>query len=193
MLWEKLIDIFLFLSWFLWIFNSVMVSQFMTTEDKDMPLKRIILISGIVGVLGLFILIAGGEFRALGSVMVFTAIMLWVYRLILRKAANYFQNNTLVWLENFYERVLRSALSSWRPLAITIGTFLLLFAAFATFGWSVGEQRTKIEFFPDNKPNQVIPKSKCLLIHIQPRLVGLEHNISRLFFRGKLPHLCCRE
>jgi len=137
-------------------FNSVLVSQFMTTEDKDMPLKRIIFISSIVAGIGLLILIFGGEFRGLGSVMVFTAIMLWVYRLILRKAANYFQKNTLVSLENFYERVLKGALKGWKPIAITFGTFLLLFAAFAGFGASVESQRTKIEFFPDNKPNQVI-------------------------------------
>ena len=137
-------------------FNSVLVSQFMTTEDKDMPLKRIIFISSIVAGIGLLILIFGGEFRGLGSVMVFTAIMLWVYRLILRKAANYFQKNTLVSLENFYERVLKGALKGWKPITITFGTFLLLFAAFAGFGASVESQRTKIEFFPDNKPNQVI-------------------------------------
>ena len=137
-------------------FNSVLVSQFMTTEDKDMPLKRIIFISSIVAGIGLLILIFGGEFRGLGSVMVFTAIMLWVYRLILRKAANYFQKNTLVSLENFYERVLKGALKGWKPIAITFGTFLLLFAAFAGFGASVESQRTKIEFFPDNKPNQVV-------------------------------------
>jgi multidrug efflux pump subunit AcrB len=121
-----------------------------------MPLKRIIFISSIVAGIGLLILIFGGEFRGLGSVMVFTAIMLWVYRLILRKAANYFQKNTLVSLENFYERVLKGALKGWKPIAITFGTFLLLFAAFAGFGASVESQRTKIEFFPDNKPNQVI-------------------------------------
>lgn len=137
-------------------FNSVLVSQFMTTEDKDMPIKRIIIISAIVGAIGLLILLFGGEFRALGSVMVFTAIMLWVYRLILRKAANYFQKYTLVSLENFYERVLKGSLKGWKPIAITIGTFLLLFAAFAGFRASVESQRTKIEFFPDNKPNQVV-------------------------------------
>ncbi|MHB0756495.1 efflux RND transporter permease subunit [Polaribacter sp. M15] len=137
-------------------FNSVLVSQFMTTEDKDMPLKRIIFVSSIIGGIGLLILVFGGEFRGLGSVMVFTAIMLWVYRFILRKAANYFQRNTLVWLENAYEITLRGALKGWKPIAITIGTFVLLFAAFAGFGWSVGTQRTKIEFFPDNKPNQVV-------------------------------------
>ncbi len=128
----------------------------MTTEDKDMPLQRIIAISAIIGAIGLLILVFGGEFRALGSVMVFTAIMLWVYRLILRKAANYFQRNTLVWLENFYENVLKSALKGWKPVLITVTTFILLFAAFGGFGWSVGSQRTKIEFFPDNKPNQVV-------------------------------------
>ncbi|WP_397444848.1 efflux RND transporter permease subunit [Polaribacter sp. R77954] len=137
-------------------FNSVLVSQFMTTEDKDMPLKRIITLSSIIGGIGLLILVFGGEFRGLGSVMVFTAIMLWVYRFILRKAANYFQRNTLVWLENAYETTLKTALKGWKPIAITIGTFILLFMAFGGFGWSVGTQRTKIEFFPDNKPNQVV-------------------------------------
>lgn len=137
-------------------FNSVLVSQFMTTEDRNMPLKRIITLSSIVGGVGLFILILGGEYRALGTVMVFTAVMLWFYRLVLRRMANGFQKYILVWLENVYESTLRSALSTWKPVAITVGTFLLLFAAFATFGWSVGEQRTKIEFFPDNKPNQVV-------------------------------------
>lgn len=137
-------------------FNSVLVSQFMTTEDEEMPLQRIITISAIVGGIGALILIFGGEFRALGSVMVFTAIMLWVYRLILRKAANYFQRNTLVWLENVYEKMLKGALKGWKPGLITIGTFFLLFAAFGGFGWSLSTQRTKVEFFPDNKPNQVV-------------------------------------
>ena len=137
-------------------FNSVLVSQLMTTEDKDMPLKRIVTISVILAVFGTSILIFGGEFRGLGSVMVFTAFMLWVYRLFLRKAANYFQRTTLVWLENAYEKILKSALNGWKPIAITVGTFLLLFAAFGSFDASIKNKRTKIEFFPDNKPNQVI-------------------------------------
>lgn len=137
-------------------FNSVLVSQFMTTEDKEMPLKKIIKVSAIIGGIGIIILLFGGAYRGLGSVMVFTAIMLWAYRIVLRKAANYFQRNTLVWLENTYEKLLKGALNGWKPIGITFGTFLLLFAAFGGFGWSVGTQRTKIEFFPDNKPNQVV-------------------------------------
>ncbi len=135
-------------------FNSVLVSQFMTTEDKDMPLKKIVSISAIVGGIGLFLFFGAGS--ALGSILVFTAILLWVYRLFLRKWANYFQTKTLRHLENYYEKTLKKALTGWRTYAIAIGTFLLLIVAFASFGESVKSQRTKIEFFPDNTPNQII-------------------------------------
>ncbi len=137
-------------------FNSVLVSQFMNTEDNDMPIKRIITVSFIIAGIGILILIFGGEYRALGSVMVFTAIMLWIYRLFLRKMSNYFQTKLLTRLESWYQRQLRKALTGWRPYALTIGTFLLLIAAFMAFGWSLSTQRTKVEFFPDNKPNQII-------------------------------------
>ena len=137
-------------------FNSVLVSQFMTVEDKDMPIKRIIIISSIVALIGLFIFIVGGAYRGLGSVMIFTAIMLWVYRFVLRKMANYFQTRVLTRLENWYERQLKSALTGIRPYILTTGTFLLLIAAFMAFGASLSTQRTKVEFFPDNKPNQII-------------------------------------
>ncbi len=137
-------------------FNSVMVSQFMSTEDNEMPLKKIITLSSIVAIIGALILIFGGTYRALGTVMIFTAIMLWVYRFILRKMAVYFQIKILTQWERLYEKTLRSALKGKRPYVIVLGTFSLLFIAFMGFGASVGSQRTKIEFFPDNKPNQII-------------------------------------
>ncbi len=137
-------------------FNSVLVSQFMSVEDKEMPLKRMIYISSIVAGIGVIIFFIGGEYNALGSLMVFTAIMLWVYRLLLRKMANTFQAKVLTRLENFYERQLKYALTGWRRAAYSIATFLLLIVAFVSFGASVATQRTKIEFFPDNKPNQII-------------------------------------
>ena len=137
-------------------FNSVLVSQFMTTEDKDMPLKRIVIISSVVAIIGLLILLIGGEYRALGSIMVFTSIMLWVYRLFLRKWANQFQTNALPRLERFYERILRASLNGKKPIIIALGTFVLLIVAFMGFGASVTSKRTKIEFFPSNIPNQII-------------------------------------
>lgn len=137
-------------------FNSVLVSQFMSTEDKNMPLKSIIRTTIIMTVIGILVFIFGGEYRALGSLMVFTAIMLWVYRLFLRKWANNFQTKTLVKLERWYERQLRWALSGKKPYVLSIGTFILLILSFIAFGASLATQRTKVEFFPDNKPNQIV-------------------------------------
>ena len=137
-------------------FNSVLVSQFMNTEDKDMPLKKIIRTTVIMAVLGILVFIVGGEYRALGTLMVFTVIMLWIYRLFLRKWANSFQTKALVKLERWYEGQLRWALSAKKPYILTIGTFALLILAFVAFGISLSTQRTKVEFFPDNKPNQII-------------------------------------
>ena len=137
-------------------FNSVLVSQFMKVEDKNMPKKQLVKMSLIVAGIGLLVLLFGGEYRALGTLMLFTAGMLWVYRLVLRKMANRFQNKSLVKLENWYEGRLTSAFKKKRPYWIVGGTFVLLLAAFMAFGASVATQRTKIEFFPDNKPNQII-------------------------------------
>lgn len=136
-------------------FNSVLVSQFMTTEDEEMPLQKIIKLSVIVALIGVFIFIVGGEFRALGSLMVFTAIMLWVYRFVLRKMANSFQRKSLPRWERIYERILRASLSGYKPIFISIGTVVLLVIAFAGFGVSIDKKRTKIEFFPDSKANQI--------------------------------------
>ena len=137
-------------------FNSVLVSQFMSIQDKDMPLKNIIAISAIMVGIGTFIMAFGGAYSGLGSLMIFTAIMLWVYRLILRKLANTFQTKVLTRLENWYKKNLTIAFKGARPYFIIGFTFIMLLGAFAAFGISVSNQRTKIEFFPDNTPNQII-------------------------------------
>lgn len=137
-------------------FNSVLVSQFMKIEDKEMPLKRILLVSSALAFLGLVIFFTGKDYSGLGTVMIFTAIMLWVYRLGLRKASIYFQTKILTGWERLYEKSLRAALTGWRPYAISIGTFILLIIAFMSFGASIEQKRTKINFFPENEPNQII-------------------------------------
>ena len=137
-------------------FNSLIVSQFMKTEDNEMPLKRIIILSSIVSGIGLIIFLIGGPYKGIGSVMIFTAVMLWAYRFGLRKLANRFQNRTIPKWERFYEKTLRRALSGAMPYILTGGIIFLLFVAFGGFGYSIGSQRTKVEFFPDNTPNQII-------------------------------------
>ena len=137
-------------------FNSVLVSRFMTTEDKKMSLKRIVAISASISIFGLLIVLTAPSYRALGSVMIFTAIMLWVYRLFLRSWANGFQNKVLPKWEKFYENLISRALKGRAPIVITLSTVALLIVAFMGFGKSVADQRTKVEFFPDNEPNQII-------------------------------------
>ncbi|MCK0161031.1 efflux RND transporter permease subunit [Allomuricauda sp. F6463D] len=137
-------------------FNSVLVSRYMTTEDKEMPIKQIIRITSIISGIGILIVIFGGDYRALGTLMVVTAILLWIYRLFLRDWAGIFQNRILPTWERMYEKTLRYALAGRKPIFIAITTFVLLLVAFIGFGISVGSQRTKVEFFPDNKPNQII-------------------------------------
>ncbi|WBX71558.1 efflux RND transporter permease subunit [Tenacibaculum retecalamus] len=137
-------------------FNSVLVSNFMSTEDKNMPLKQIITTTAIMTIIGILVYLIGGTYRGLGALMVFTAIMLWVYRFFLRGWANAFQTKVLPRLENWYERQLRRALSKSRPYWLIGGTFALLIISFIAFGASLASQRTKVEFFPNNKPNQII-------------------------------------
>jgi len=137
-------------------FNSVLVSQFMSVDDFNIPFKKRLITTIIMVVLGLLIIFFGGAYRGLGTLLLFVAMMLWIYRLILKRAIAYFQTKILSKWENWYERQLRAALSGWRPYFLTGGTVLLLLIAFGAFGWSVATQRTEIQFFPDNKPNQII-------------------------------------
>jgi multidrug efflux pump len=137
-------------------FNSVLVSQFMSTEDKNMPLKRIIRLTVVLGVLGILLLLFGGALRPLGTLLVFAAANFWIYRFVMRPMANKFQSDILPRWERFYERAITAVLKGWKPQIITVLTFVGLIIAFVGFGASVGSQRTKVEFFPDNTPNQVI-------------------------------------
>ncbi|SNR14289.1 efflux RND transporter permease subunit [Tenacibaculum jejuense] len=137
-------------------FNSVLVSQFMSTEDKNMPLNKIIRLTIILGVLGLLFVIFGGAIRPLGTLLIFAAANFWVYRFIMRPAANRFQSRVLPRWERFYERMISGVLKGWKPQVISIITLLMLFVSIGGFVNSVQKKRTKVEFFPDNTPNQVI-------------------------------------
>ena len=55
-----------------------------------------------------------------------------------------------------YENLISRALRGRAPIVITLSTVALLIVAFMGFGKSVADQRTKVEFFPDNEPNQII-------------------------------------
>ncbi|MBU2948076.1 efflux RND transporter permease subunit [Zobellia uliginosa] len=135
--------------------NSMLVSQFMEIGEKELTVKQLIRISTILGGFGLFILIFGGAMSGLGSVMILTAIMFWVYKYALKKWAISFQNGAMVRFENWYERRIAHSLRGKNVYWYFGITFLLLIGVFMAFGASLGSGRTKVEFFPDNKPNEI--------------------------------------
>ncbi|MFK5972915.1 MAG: efflux RND transporter permease subunit [Flavobacteriaceae bacterium] len=135
--------------------NSMLVSQFMEIGEKKLNFKQLVRISSILVGFGLFILIFGGAMRGLGSVMIVTAAMFWIYQYILKKWAISFQKNAMARFEDWYERRIKHALKGGNVYWYFGTTFFLLIAVFMLFGMSLGSGRTKVEFFPDNKPNEI--------------------------------------
>lgn len=137
------------------LMNSMLVSRFMELGEKELTVKQLIRLSIILGGFGILILIFGGVMKGLGSVMIITAIMFWAYKYFIKKWAIRFQKNTMVKFENWYERRLKHALKGGNVYWYVAVTFVLLFVVFMLFGMSISSKRTKIEFFPDNIPNEI--------------------------------------
>ena len=139
------------------VINALITAEFMKLEEEEMSQKSLIRISGILGVLGIILVIFGfttntGGLRGIGNLMVFFAIMLWVYKYYLSRAQKYFIEVTLVKLENFYKKALTFALSGKKPIFFLLGTIGLLFFSFVL----VGIAQPKVLFFPENQPNQIM-------------------------------------
>ncbi|CAM4065396.1 efflux RND transporter permease subunit [Gillisia limnaea] len=139
------------------IINSMLTSRFMKTEEKEFTKRKLIRFSVILSVLGLVFLISGfvanvGGLKAIGNLMIFGAIMLWVYKYILSKGVDYFQYKALKKLENSYERFLKFALRKKKAYVFFFGTLLLLIFSFVL----VGLVQPNVLFFPENQPNQII-------------------------------------
>ncbi|MEM7298087.1 MAG: efflux RND transporter permease subunit, partial [Bacteroidota bacterium] len=136
--------------------NSMLVSQLMETGEKTLSMKALWRVTIILGGFGILILVFGGSARGLGTLMVFTAIMFWLYKYVIKGLAVGFQRNLLSRLEKFYEKRITHAIRGGNVYWYFGITFLILIGTFMAFGGSLGSGRTKVEFFPDNVPNQII-------------------------------------
>lgn len=136
--------------------NSMLVSQFMEIGEKELSRKQLIRLTILLAGIGLFMFIVGGAVRGLGTLLFVTAGMFWLYKYVIKKSANRFQRKTLKKLENLYEKQLKQALRGKNVYWYLGAMVVLLLAAFMSFGASLGSGRTKVEFFPDNTPNQII-------------------------------------
>jgi multidrug efflux pump subunit AcrB len=135
--------------------NSMLVSRFMDVGEKELSVKQLIRLSAILGGLGVFILLVGGAVRGFGTLLIFTAAIFLVYKYFIKKWATNFQQNTMVRFENWYEKRLIHALRRNNVYWFFGITALLLVVVFMLFGLSLGSGRTKVEFFPDNTPNEI--------------------------------------
>lgn len=135
--------------------NSMLVSSFMETGDKELTRKQLVRLTFILVPLGVFIFLVGGRVKGLGTLLVVTAGMFWLYKYFIKGWANRFQRNTLKKLEDFYENQLKRALRGKNVYWYAGVMFALLLASFIGFGISLATQRTKVEFFPDNTPNEI--------------------------------------
>ena len=135
--------------------NSMLVSRYMEVGDKELNRKQLIRLTLILVGFGSLILIFGGSLRGLGSLMILNALLFWAYKYGIKKWAKRFQNTALVRFENFYERQIKFSLRGKNVYWFAGITGLLLVVTIMLFGLSLGSGRTKVEFFPDNTPNEI--------------------------------------
>ena len=133
-------------------FNSVLVSRFMDVNEREISQKGLWRMTFILGGLGTVLVFSTGTFRALGTLMLLTTALFWAYKFFIKKWATYFQNHTLVSLENNYRKVLTFALTGRKPYFFLFGTVGLLFSSFIILGLAA----PKVEFFPENEPPQIL-------------------------------------
>jgi multidrug efflux pump subunit AcrB len=133
-------------------FNSMLVSRFMEIEERNLTVKGLLRLTYILGGLGILLWFAGGMWRGFGTLMICSAVLFWAYKYFIKKWATFFQYNLLVRVERSYEKVLSFAMRGWRAYAFLGGTILMLILTFII----VGIAAPKVEFFPDNQPNQII-------------------------------------
>jgi multidrug efflux pump subunit AcrB len=87
----------------------------------------------------------------IGNILATIALFLVLNVVALRPLSRWFQTRFLVWLENFYERQLRHALTGRMPLVYFFGTFLLLIFSIIFYG----ARQPSVVFFPDTDPRTI--------------------------------------
>ena len=126
----------------------VLSSTFINKEEKKPKLIRGLIISGVIGILALVVsakVIVGLNLFLIGGIL--TTLNVFV----LSKAARWFQDKFLAWLENGYTKFLGFVLKGKTPYAFLVGTIALM--GITIMLYFAGNP--KVEFFPKNDPSYV--------------------------------------
>ena len=132
-------------------FNSMLVSSFMDLSEREISRKNLMRMTYVLGSFAI-IFVLFNDTRAIGSLLAFICFLFWSYKYIIKNSAIRFQNTFLVRLENLYNSFLSYALSGIRPFLFLAGTFALFVFSIVLMGIFP----PKIEFFPDNEPQQIL-------------------------------------
>ncbi len=133
------------------ILNPAFVSSFMKIDDinKKINLKKSLKVAGVLVLISALFYLAGVIW--MGNILMTIVILMVLNYIALKPLARWFQTKFLVWVENFYARQLRHALTGFTPLIYFFGTVLLLiFSAAFYFNSS-----PVVLFFPNQDPQTI--------------------------------------
>jgi len=138
------------------VVNPVLTSVYMKLKEKELPVRKLLIYSGLFIVIGLLFIfggISGGNkaFNAIGLGLVILGVLRLINSFFFTPATKWFQEVAIPWQEKFYEKSLRFALHKWRSIGFLVGTFLLLI--FAMVLMVIYPPKTL--FFPETPPTQV--------------------------------------
>ncbi|MFW5756134.1 MAG: efflux RND transporter permease subunit [Tangfeifania sp.] len=133
------------------ILNPAFISSFMKVDDinKRLNWKRSLKRAGIYAIVAALFYVAG--IYLLGNILMTVALIVVLNVAVLRPLARWFQTKFLVWLESFYTRQLRHALTGYWPVIYFSGTFLLLIFSMVFYFSS----NPRVVFFPDTEPQTI--------------------------------------
>ncbi len=132
------------------VVNPVLTANFIKLDEKGYrsPVRRFWRNTAIFLVLGVLVLFV---VKPLGSLIITLSLLGVVYRFAILPVAERFQYVTMVKIEGAYRTFLTWSLTRWRPAALIIGIFVLMFVAMAGYFGS----NPKVLFFPDTDPKYV--------------------------------------
>ena len=127
------------------------ISSFMKIDNirQKANSKKSFKNAGILTIVSVLFYVA--KIYLIGNILVTIALFLALNVIALRPLARWFQTRFLVWLENFYERQLRHALTGKMPLVYFFGTSLLL--VFSIIFYVI--RQPSVVFFPDTDPSTI--------------------------------------
>ena len=120
----------------------------------------------------------------IGNILATVAILMVLNVIAFRPLARWFQTRFLVWLENFYERQLRTALTGRKPLYYFVGTFLLLIFSVIFYGI----RQPSVVFFPDTDPQTIFVTMELPLGTSIDRTDEVSHHVESIIKKTLDPY-----